>query len=80
MLLSGHRLPNGVPRDILEMAHCEEVRTTLTRQMPEKLKQGNGTKPPRRRKPAPPKLPEKTKKLTLKAFRLAYEAHHPKSS
>ena len=52
----------------------------LTRQMPDKSKQGNGAKPPRGRKPAAPKLPEKTKKLTLKAFRLAYEAHHPKSS
>ena len=25
-------------------------------------------------------LPEKTRKLILKAFRLTYEAHHPKSS
>lgn len=45
---------------------------------------GNGTakktKPPRRRNPATPQLSEKTKKLTLKAFRLAYEAHHGKSS
>lgn len=48
--------------------------------MPEKKKHANGAKPKRRRKPEVPKLPEKTKKLTLKAFRLAYEAHHSKSS
>lgn len=52
----------------------------MTRKMPDKSNQGNGAKAPRGRKPAAPKLPEKTKKLTLKAFRLAYEAHHPKSS
>ena len=46
--------------------------------MPEKSKQANGAKPRRRRKPASPKLPKKTKKLTLKAFGLAYEAHHSK--
>ena len=34
----------------------------------------------RRRNPVAPQLPEETKKLTLKAFRLAYEAHHHKSS
>ena len=52
----------------------------MTRTMPEKSKQANGAKPKRRRKPAAPKLPEKTKKLTLKAFELAYEAHHSKTS
>lgn len=37
------------------------------------------TKRPRKRNPATPELPEKTKKLTLKAFRMTYEAHHGKS-
>ncbi|HTG17252.1 MAG TPA: hypothetical protein VK747_18515 [Blastocatellia bacterium] len=37
-------------------------------------------KRPRPRNPVAPQLPEETKKLTLKAFRLAYEAHHGKSS
>jgi hypothetical protein len=50
------------------------------RHLPEKAKQNIGAKPQRRRKPAAPKLPEKTKKITLKAFGLAYEAHHSKSS
>ena len=31
-----------------------------------------------RRTRTAPQLSEKTKKLTLKAFRLAYEQHHPK--
>jgi hypothetical protein len=43
-------------------------------------KKANGAKPARRRKQKAPELPEKTKKLILKGFRLAYEAHHPKSS
>jgi hypothetical protein len=47
--------------------------------MPEKSKQANGAKLKRRRQPASPKLPEKTEKLTLKAFRLAYEAHRDKT-
>jgi hypothetical protein len=48
------------------------------RHTPEKSKRARGAKPKRRRKPADPNLPEKTKKLTLKAFALAYEAHHSK--
>jgi hypothetical protein len=35
---------------------------------------------PKRQPKAAPQLSEKTKKLTLKAFRLAYEAHHGKNS
>lgn len=38
------------------------------------------TRPLKQRKSEAPQLPEKTKKLTLKAFRLAYEAHHGKRS
>jgi hypothetical protein len=46
-----------------------------------KTKNGNAPKrPPRKRKQMAPELPEKTKKLILKGFRLAYEAHHGKSS
>lgn len=46
-------------------------------------KTGNGAqakKPTRRRKPAPPEIPESHRKLTLKGFRLAYEAHNRKGS
>jgi hypothetical protein len=52
----------------------------VTRREREKSKQANGAKSKRLGKPRAPKLPEKTKKLTLKAFALAYEAHHSKSS
>ncbi|MEW6212182.1 MAG: hypothetical protein AB1631_27885 [Acidobacteriota bacterium] len=46
-----------------------------------KTKKGNAAKrPSRKRKQAAPELPEKTKKLILKGFRLAYEAHQGKSS
>lgn len=36
------------------------------------------TRPPKRRKPEAPQLPEKTKRLILKGFQLAYDAHHGK--
>lgn len=48
----------------------------MTRPRSAKSKQVNDAKTSRRRKPVAPKIPEKTKRLTLKAFRLAYEAHH----
>jgi hypothetical protein len=38
------------------------------------------TKRPRRQKQIVPELPEKLKKLTLRAFQKTYEAHHGKSS
>jgi len=37
-------------------------------------------KPPRRRNPAAPRLREKTRKLALRAFEMAYESHHDKGS
>lgn len=46
-----------------------------------KTKKGNAAKrPPRKRKQAVPQLSEKTIRLTLKAFRKTYEAHHGKDS
>jgi hypothetical protein len=53
----------------------------VSRETPAKTKFGKRAKrPPRRRKKTAPQLPEKTRKLTLKAFRLTYEAHHDKAS
>ncbi|MCI0490663.1 MAG: hypothetical protein L0229_29065 [Blastocatellia bacterium] len=37
-------------------------------------------KPSRRRNPAAPRLREKTRKLALRAFEIAYESHHDKGS
>jgi hypothetical protein len=46
-----------------------------------KTKKGNAAKQPsRKRKQTVPELPEKTKKLILKAFQKTYEAHHGKNS
>ena len=56
----------------------EVVREALTTKT---KREGNAkkAKPSRRRNPAVSQLSEETRKLTLKAFRLAYEAHNKKS-
>jgi len=43
------------------------------------LKSKDAQKQAKPRKRPAPQLSEKTKRLTLKAFRLAYEQHHTKS-
>jgi hypothetical protein len=57
--------------------------TKRTKAKAQKASTNNGaqaSKRPRREKQLVPELPEKLKKLTLKAFRKTYEAHHGKSS
>jgi hypothetical protein len=52
----------------------------MSRETPAKKNGQPAKRRPKRRKQPAPELPEKTRKLILKAFRLTYEAHHPKSS
>jgi len=52
----------------------------MSRETPAKKNGQPAKRRPKRRKQPAPELPEKTKKLILKGFRLAYEQHHGKSS
>jgi hypothetical protein len=52
----------------------------MTKEAPQKRKNGSAKPPAKRRKPAAPPLPEKTRRLTLKVFQKTYEAHHGKAS
>lgn len=52
----------------------------MSRETPARKNGQTAKQRPKRRKQSAPELPEKTKKLIPKAFRLAYEQHHGKSS
>ncbi|HXG66698.1 MAG TPA: hypothetical protein VNO70_16475 [Blastocatellia bacterium] len=62
------------------MSVATETIRKAKRGSPSKAATRRTTAAPKRRKPEAPELPEKTKKLILKGFRLAYEAHHGKRS
>jgi len=65
---------------MFKLPHMKKLDTNLSRLMPEKQNMPTEQSRKQLRKPTVPKLPKRTKKLTLKAFELAYKAHHPKSS
>jgi hypothetical protein len=56
-----------------------DVSSKRTAKRGKTMKSKDPQKQAKPRKRAAPQLSEKTKKLTLKAFRLAYEQHHTKS-